>query len=215
MKKVLPRIKGRKAFGTKVKILTVWQQLAFYTNTRSCKIKSNCQNVKLLITKQKKKGSIQMRGKVNRKAGRGLKKKAVLVKAMTMAILSVSFVGKAATDNNVDFSFKVGAYHENGRVKNKDARYRSATNEDNAWKVKMTDSREGSGSVTKFWIELYDGTNVSDTVSATQGNSEYYKSATSQASKATVYLTAENNNYNGTSYWVSGVWDEETGVILK
>ncbi|WP_369347154.1 DUF2712 domain-containing protein [Amylolactobacillus amylophilus] len=28
--------------------------------------------------------------------------------------------------------------------------------------------------------------------------------------KKTVWLTGENNNYNGVTYSVAGVWDEET-----
>lgn len=54
---------------------------------------------------------------------------------------------------------------------------------------------------------------MSGDIRAKQGAGAYYKAAYSSASKTTVYLTGENNNYSGNTYYVSGYWDEETGKL--
>ncbi len=74
----------------------------------------------------------------------------------------------------------------------------------------MTYTGEGSNTITNYWMENSATTNVTPTVSVTQGKGYYYENAYSSANGTTVYLTAENNNFNGSAYNVSGYWDEET-----
>ena len=75
----------------------------------------------------------------------------------------------------------------------------------------MTKSYEGLGTYTNFWLELYNGKNVSDVVKTRVEDGARYSPAYSSVSQATVYLTSENNNDNDVTYTVEGYWDEETG----
>lgn len=43
-----------------------------------------------------------------------------------------------------------------------------------------------------------------------QGAKTRYCSTYKVANKNTTYLAAENNNYNSKTYYVDGIWDEET-----
>lgn len=79
----------------------------------------------------------------------------------------------------------------------------------------MITSGEGKGTYTRFWLENYDEDNVSDFIKAKQGDAATYEKAYGTASKVTVYLTGENNNFNGDKYNVTGIWDEETGIIIN
>ena len=81
------------------------------------------------------------------------------------------------------------------------------------WKVKLSTSGEGKGTYTTFWLENYDGDNVSKTVDVKQGKGYYYRPSYRSGCKTHVWLTAVNNNFNSNSYEVSGCWDEETGVF--
>lgn len=140
-----------------------------------------------------------------------IKKIASIIIVLSLMIMFACTTNVFAGDANHNFSFTVGSYHKNGR--NEVGRYRKTTNPNNAWKVQLVQSGEGSGTITRFWLEHYDGENVSDGVNVTQGVGATYSPAYSSASQSTVYLTGENNNYNGASYSVSGYWDEETGVF--
>lgn len=122
-----------------------------------------------------------------------------------------NFIEVKASDDNYGFDMNVKTYQGNVRT---GSRYRSTTNTNNSWKVKMTDSWEcsdrGDGCITTFWLEVGDGTNVSKSVNKAENQGYTYTQAYSSASKKDVYLTAENNNYSGTTYRIKGVWDEET-----
>lgn len=133
----------------------------------------------------------------------------VLCLAVSCAFSLNTFV--LAGDANHSFGFRIGSWHGNGRITDSEARYRSTTDPNNMWKVQLVTSGEGTGTITNFWLELYNEQNVSGDISAKQGTKQYYDSAYTSASRATVYLTGENNNYNGDTYYVSGFWDEETG----
>ena len=108
-------------------------------------------------------------------------------------------VNAFATDDNYSFAFMIKPYHANSRVESSGARYRETTDPKNMWKVGLRKSGEGAGTITNFWLEVYDETNVSGDISAKQGTKNYYKAA------------YENNGYDSIRYNVSGVWDEETG----
>ncbi len=84
----------------------------------------------------------------------------------------------------------------------------------------MYKSTEGTNTLTTYWFEKSNGTNVSPTVDVKAGSGglnsgrNYYIKGNSGANAANVRLTAENNNLSSSSYSVNGYWDEETGRIL-
>lgn len=142
-----------------------------------------------------------------------VKKLTKVVLVATLVLSCISPVNVFAGDADHDFSFKIGAYYKNGRIDDNKARYRKTTNPKNMWKVNLLYSGEGNGTVTMFWLENYNKDNVSIDIRAVQGEGVKYEVAEPTASKTTVYLAGENNNFNSDTYYVSGYWDEETGVI--
>lgn len=139
------------------------------------------------------------------------KLKFVFVFALCLALYATSDV--LAANENYSFSFSIKSWNGNTRS---GGRYRQTTNAYNAWKVNLVKSTEGAGNpITRFWLETYNGTNVSPAHNVNAGSKNHFYAANSSASKATVYLTAENNNFTGQTYSVSGYWDEETGINLK
>lgn len=140
-----------------------------------------------------------------------IKKKQMLAAIAVCGVMSSVLAGplaEATNDNNITYKFRIGSYQTNGQDPN--GRYRQTSDVNNPWKVKMTSSGEGSGTVTNYWLENSNDDNVSPSVSVTQGKGFYYNNPHSSANKKTVYLTAENNNYSGSAYNVGGYWDEET-----
>ncbi len=130
-----------------------------------------------------------------------------------LVLLFISTITYAA-NNNYAFSFSIQAHQTNSRVTSAEAKHRSTTNTNDSWKVNLKKSTEVSGTVTSFWLEVSDGTNVSEDCDAKQGAGPYYKKPKAAANQKNVYLTAENNNNNSQIYSVSGVWDEETGILV-
>ncbi|MCY8935670.1 DUF2712 domain-containing protein [Peribacillus frigoritolerans] len=120
---------------------------------------------------------------------------------------TISFAG----DDSIGFEFTIKPDQGNSRTT---ARYRETTVENNAWKVNVTESGEGNTALTTFWLELSGGTNVSHPFSVAEVESAKYAPAYTNASKAYVHLTAQNNNLNNDTYGVTGIWDEETGVLV-
>lgn len=139
-----------------------------------------------------------------------IKKKQLLAAIAVCGVMSSALAGSLveAKDDNISYKFRIGSYQTNGQDPN--GRYRETGDVNNPWKVKMTSSGEGSGTVTNYWLENSNDDNVSSSVSVKQGKGFYYNNPNSSANKTTVYLTAENNNYDGSAYNVAGYWDEET-----
>jgi hypothetical protein len=136
-----------------------------------------------------------------------------LVGALAFSTISAINTFAATVDNNIAYGFKIESWHQNSRVSDEEARYRTTTNIYDQWKVKLEHSGEGEGTYTTFWMENSGETNVTDAVDVKQGATPYYNPTRESAGRTYCYLTAENNNYNWDTYYVSGVWDEETGVI--
>ncbi|MCD4839645.1 MULTISPECIES: DUF2712 domain-containing protein [Neobacillus] len=111
-----------------------------------------------------------------------------------------------ASDDNIGFSFTLKPNYENSYS---GERYRQTTNPKNKWKVNLTYSSEGVGTVATFWLDK-SGTRVSDVHDVAQGSGAHYYSAFSTANQSNVRLGAENNNASPNSYTISGYWDEET-----
>lgn len=111
----------------------------------------------------------------------------------------------SASDDNVGYSFTIGPNYSNSYSS---ARYRETSSNANPWKVKFAYSAEGSGTFTTFWLDK-SGTRVSVAPVVKQGTTEY-NGTYDGAQKSNVRLGAENNNFNSSSYKVSGYWDEET-----
>lgn len=125
-----------------------------------------------------------------------------------VSVFGTSIVSQAADDNN-GYTFQIYSYQINTRDANESA-YRQTTSVNNPWKVKLTSSSEGANSITRFWLERKDETNVSTAIDKLEGDPASYLKPYSSANQTTVYLTAQNNNYNLDQYVASGVWDEET-----
>lgn len=136
-----------------------------------------------------------------------MNKKMGIAMILTVCALAVSITSFASNDNK-DYAFRIGAYQINGRVD--EPEYRQTKYPENPWKVKMTNSEEGSRTVAQYWLENAAESNVSPTISVTEGLGPYYEDAYNTASQTNVYLTAQNNNINVKSYDVEGIWDEET-----
>ena len=136
--------------------------------------------------------------------------KVVLASAVFVTCSSLTPIMAGAVDDNIPFTLHIKQYMQNSRVS--EGRYQGATNVNNKWKVKMTYTNEGGpGDYTSFWLENYNGNNVSDVVTINVQDGTVYSPAKGEASQCTVYLTAENNRSNDVTYTVRGFWDEETG----
>ncbi|WP_194191323.1 DUF2712 domain-containing protein [Clostridium chrysemydis] len=131
--------------------------------------------------------------------------------AITLALIGIIMIPGVANakDNDVSFSFMIDSYKGNT---NSDFRKRETVHYDNPWKVDMYSSNETSNgnSYTNYWLEKYNGSNVSATQKVQVHGGARYFDAYESACKVDVALTAENNNYNNSRYKVTGIWDEET-----
>ncbi|WP_047980202.1 DUF2712 domain-containing protein [Ornithinibacillus contaminans] len=131
------------------------------------------------------------------------------IRILAAAVLGLSLLATSgvvfASNDNHNFSFKIGSYYSNSFSAE---RYRQTDSIDNKWKVNLAYSSEGAGTITTFWI--HKGSNrVSEYKSITQGTGAHTYKPYSTANKSYVKLGAENNNYSSNTYSVSGYWDEE------
>lgn len=141
--------------------------------------------------------------------------KKLFVRIIATVLLSIGVVGgigftqvALASNDSISFSFKIYSFWQNG--KEKEGRYRQTDDINNPWKVRLDKSGEGAGTISEFWLENASASNVSSVRAVKQGNGAYYDNPFYGANKTTVWLTGQNNNYNGDMYNVSGIWDEET-----
>lgn len=112
-----------------------------------------------------------------------------------------------ASNDNIGYEFTIKAHHGNSYSYD---RYRQTTDITNPWKVNMTYSAEGAGTVMTYWLTRTEGfAPASNTHNVKQGSGPHYYYATNVASKKRVCLGAENNNDTSKTYKVSGYWDEE------
>ncbi|MBF2356247.1 DUF2712 domain-containing protein [Listeria welshimeri] len=116
-----------------------------------------------------------------------------------------------ASDNDYGFDFKLKPNCANS---GSSSRYRETTSVNNPWKVRLKNSTEGKGTIASFWLGTYDrntkAVQGSTIMNVKQGAKARYCGAYKIANKNTTYLAAENNNYTSKTYYVDGVWDEET-----
>ncbi|MFZ7121545.1 MAG: DUF2712 domain-containing protein [Eubacteriaceae bacterium] len=139
-----------------------------------------------------------------------MKKKFVMVASiLSIAILFMGSNAMASFNNKYGYDFIVPAYKAN--VRSTDYYYRGTGNTQNAWKVALVTSNEpGGNTCSNFWLEVFDGSNVSSTRLVQEAAGDYYTAAYQTASYASVWLTCENNNNNNNVYENTGYWDEET-----
>ena len=138
-----------------------------------------------------------------------MKNKKIITAALSAIVLGTVLMSSSVFAN-VDrwgYKFDIPAYKSNGRID--EPRYRSTTKPDTPWDVCLEGSGEGNMTYTNFWLEVYNGDNVSTWRSVQQGAGVYRTAAYSDANQKNVYLTAENNNNNASIYTVQGYWDEE------
>lgn len=126
----------------------------------------------------------------------------ILSLGLCFALIQIAFA-----TNNSNFEFRIQAYQNNSSTAYSLYRNVAVDNYSTPWMVNMTYSQEGTGTITSYWLELGDGTNVSPTVQAKAGNGEYKRSAYGTANSKYVFLTAENNNNNSQMYTVKGYWN--------
>lgn len=142
-----------------------------------------------------------------------MKRKTKKIIGLALAILSIATITIpnvfAGEENDNPYGFHIDGWHNNSHSK---SRERYTDDPSDRWKVKLSTTGEGKGTYTTFWLENYTGDNVSKTVDVKQGKGYYYRPSYRKGCRIYVYLTAENNNFNSTTYDVTGYWDEETGV---
>lgn len=136
--------------------------------------------------------------------------------ALLFAIVVPSTIS-AAENNKYGYGFVIYPYQQNSRVGDGSAKYRSTSSIENSWKVQMTYSNESADSktVSTYWLEGTNGENVTPSVNVKEDAPAYYKQAYDSASRRTVYLTVQNNNFDNNTYEVGGNWDEETGIYIR
>ncbi|MCC8074140.1 MAG: DUF2712 domain-containing protein [Clostridiales bacterium] len=130
-----------------------------------------------------------------------------------IVITTISLSGLVAyaySDNNISYSFTIRA--SQAVSKYSEDEFRNTYNNDNAWKVNLRSSGEGSSTITYFRLCLEDNSGVSSWHSVVQGSGSHYYSAWDGADHTHVYLQGKNNNNTTKTYTVSGYWDEETGI---
>lgn len=138
------------------------------------------------------------------------KKRLGIIIGMLIAMnAATAFAGDVRSDDDHSYSFNIKANYANTYS---ESRYRQTTNTKNKWKVNMTHSAEGAGTITTYWLALFNSGHDagSDAYDVTQGTGAHYYNAYSNASQKDVCLGAENNNNSTNTYTVSGYWDEET-----
>ncbi|HBK0324116.1 TPA: DUF2712 domain-containing protein [Listeria monocytogenes] len=135
-----------------------------------------------------------------------------LIMALVIGVLVFApvFHSKAA-DNNIGFDFKLKPNCANS---GSSSRYRETSSVNNPWKVRLDNSTEGKGTIASFCLGTYNknknAVQGSTIMNVKQGAKTRYCGAYKVANKNTTYLAAENNNYNSKTYYVDGIWDEET-----
>ncbi|ARM71674.1 hypothetical protein LMxysn_0039 [Listeria monocytogenes] len=134
----------------------------------------------------------------------------IIALVIGIMVFAPAFHTKAA-DNNIGFDFKLKPNCANS---GSSSRYRETSSVNNPWKVRLDSSTEGKGTIASFWLGTYDKNGKAITGSAImnvkQGAKTRYCGAYKVANKNTTYLAAENNNYTSKTYYVDGIWDEET-----
>lgn len=135
------------------------------------------------------------------------KKSRFLLSFGILLTMCLAFVGTvfAAESGSSYYSFRIQANQANSTTDYYLYRNVGVTDYKKPWYINMTYSGEGTGTYTTYWLELSDGTNVSPDKEAKVGV-EYKPAAYGTANSKNVYLSAENNNYNGNMYNVSGYW---------
>lgn len=140
------------------------------------------------------------------------KKYTLVILATILFLIGIPLSTMAYSNDKNEFNYEIDALGTNTGTENA---YRSTTNPKNSWKVNLQTSTEGKGTYTRFWLENAETLDVSPTRTIKVGSGDHYTEAYASASKKQVYFTADNNNMSWSGYYITGYWDEETGVILK
>ncbi|MGE1164474.1 DUF2712 domain-containing protein [Peribacillus simplex] len=140
---------------------------------------------------------------------RKIKGKKLIQHALIFGLFATIFIPSStfAWPSTGGFAFNIQPNQGNTRS---EGAYRSANTTAIPWGVQVDSSNEsGDKTYTRFWIEGVDGTNVSESANVLEDSGDKWVNPYSTANQRTVYLTAENNNYNSESFLVTGFWDEE------
>jgi hypothetical protein len=145
---------------------------------------------------------------------KNLKSNAIKIVISSLIALSLLLPSFTYAANNDDWGFNFTIQKNQANSRTSEHHKRDTANENVAWRVNLTGSEEGWGGITQFWLENGSGHNITPTASAHSGWGNVFTKANSDAHNQEAYLTAQNNDYDNTSYRVSGTWDEETTTIL-
>ena len=81
-----------------------------------------------------------------------MKKRIVMAALAATMLIGMNASQAFASDDNIPYSFKIKANYANTYS---DEEYRQTTNTQNEWKVNMTYSGEGKGTITTYWLAAY------------------------------------------------------------
>lgn len=142
------------------------------------------------------------------------KKFAAIVIALLVvsAISASSLVAMASVDEEIDFRFSFISDETVNR--GDDRRYRSTSDNNNAWKVDLQTSNETTDAKecgSLFCIGLEDATLASAWQLVVRYSGPHYYATNDAADFRYVYLMCKDNNNSGKPITLTGVWDEETG----
>ncbi len=140
--------------------------------------------------------------------------KAVLIVIMALLCFASTFsVVSMAAEDAFGYSFKVKAKMKKSYAN--DSRQRTTGRTDNPWKVELSYTGEGKGSMNYFFIaKTWNKDECSRMYGVAQGTGPHYYRALENAQNQYVTLGARNNNNNEDTFTISGYWDEEIGRIL-
>lgn len=81
-----------------------------------------------------------------------MKKRIVMAALAATMLIGMNASQAFASDDSIPYSFKIKANYANTYS---DKEYRQTTNTQNKWKVDMTYSEEGEGTITTYWLAAY------------------------------------------------------------
>ncbi|WP_347940679.1 DUF2712 domain-containing protein [Peribacillus simplex] len=95
------------------------------------------------------------------------KVRVIALGTMLACSIGVGTLSVEAGNENNKYSFTIQKDQKNSYT---GTEYRQTTTERNTWKVRMCKSTEGTNTVTTYWLEKSNGTNVSPSVKVTAGS---------------------------------------------
>ncbi|WP_288885195.1 DUF2712 domain-containing protein [uncultured Eubacterium sp.] len=132
------------------------------------------------------------------------------VSSFGIGLLNIYASGHGNNVKAQDYKGVILKYRNNTTL---DSAYRDTNSAVVPFSVRLDESdeptKDGKKTITRFWLEDKNFDNISKTIDVTLKEGFYKTNPYSEANKKTVFLTAENNNYNANMYNIKGKWKEE------